>query len=725
MLVAAILVSAAAGGAAQGSAQSPFRTIRGRVVSDDASAAPLRRVRMAVDGANVTSTAIYTDGEGRFDIVVPRSGAPRLRLTKAGFAPLDVPAPAVAGNVDLRMARGAAVSGSVVDRFGDPMTMLLRVRRVTDGAGRPAPAEWAAQSDDLGEFRVGSLPAGRYEVTSDVPYQRRDASALPAPAAVVQLAAGQEESLRLVYQGEPPDPRGTIIGTPRAPVIDDGGAVRGRVIASDGRPVGGAFVSLTRGGIGARESLTDLDGRFEFAGLPPDAYRVTATKWATAWTSRERKDVVVQARRAVDVDFVLSRPPAVGGTVVDEFGEPVEGMFVQLFRPMKGLLQPGGVPVRTDDRGRFRIRTIPGDSYLAASGLPGSPDDDARVYYPGTPSVAAARTVNVVEGQDTVGLVIVYAPAAGVRLSGHAFDSTGLPLTTPIVLRESSRSGSAVAATREAGVAPDGGFAFLNVPPGEYVVQGVLRPFPGRVPETGVQFVTVTPAETAPVTLITSPGVIVRGRVVLDGDTSGVTFDLFGVGLTPSDLDYSIGGLDSPGAGVDEEGRFQMRGHGPMRMTQRAAPEGWWLESATIGGVDATEQPYTFAGGAPVEAVVVFSRTAAEIAGRVVDERGETAGSAWVLVFPTDASKWDNASRYLRLAFQGRRPDAPPGAGSTDFRVDRIPPGEYWVVALDDFDIATEWPDPEVLRTLARLAERITLSSRQRVTRELRVVERP
>jgi hypothetical protein len=55
--------------------------------------------------------------------------------------------------------------------------------------------------------------------------------------------------------------------------------------------------------------------------------------------------------------------------------------------------------------------------------------------------------------------------------------------------------------------------------------------------------------------------------------------------------------------------------------------------------------------------------------------------------------------------------------------VSALPPGDYWVVAVDRLEPG-ELQDAEVLETLARSAQRITLYERQRLVRDLTLVQR-
>ena len=142
--------------------------IRGRVISDDMSA-PLRRVRIALRGDDEAEPT-FTDDEGRFQIVLSGPAEGGLRITKAGFAPLFVSRPSLeSADADfmLRMVKAASISGLVMDRLGAPAVGVhVRMQR-TSGSGTQAttgPAQFTTETDDLGEFRVGNLPAGRYEV---------------------------------------------------------------------------------------------------------------------------------------------------------------------------------------------------------------------------------------------------------------------------------------------------------------------------------------------------------------------------------------------------------------------------------------------------------------------------------------------------------------------------------------------------------------------------------
>lgn len=737
LLLAVAVVRAGSPQNSTGEARAPFRNVRGIVVADDADATPLRRVRIDVTGGTIVASPAYTDDYGRFEVLVPASAAYELTLTKAGFAAHATASTVAVPTTDLRiaLAAGAAVTGRVTDQYGDALLTRVHLRRLTDIAGRSVrDSEWLADSDDLGEFRVGSLPAGRFEVRVDQPSApgsgdvAKPSSQKPA---VVDLRAGEETAVNFVEEMLPIDPRGQVIGAARTPVVENGGVISGRVLGSDARAVGGAFVILTAGAEGARDTTTDPDGRYEFSGLPAGTYRITAAKQGTALTMRERRvEVTLAARQALTANIEMQRPSAVIGTVVDHYGEPLEGLTVELSRPVPTdgrnvLRRPQAVtPRRTDDRGRYRLfRVAAGDYFVTAGEEPrvrrgvvvDGPDRSLRVYYPGTPVVGEAVAVRVAPGQDAAGIHITYAPPTGARVYGSAFDATGQPLRSPVTLMESSQSGRPIQAERSARVRDDGAFEFRNVPAGDYVVHATLRPTPGRAREFGVAFVTVGAGDATPLTIRTARGTRVMGRVVFEGDTTRVLPDSFGIAAHASDPDYSEIGVDSPSAGVENDRTVELYLQGPMRIVSTAAPQGWWLKSATVAGVEATEEPYTFApGGQPVAMTLVFSDATSELSGRVVDARGRAVRESFMLAFSTNAARWRSGSRYLQ---------ARPADANGAFRVSALPPGDYWVVAVDRLEPG-EIQNPAVLEALARSAQRVTLYERQRLVRDLPLVQR-
>src|SRR5262245_9207223 len=195
-----------------------FRTVRGIVVADDADARPLRQVRIVVTGGAIVANPVYTDAEGRFEILVPTAAPFGLTFTKPGYAPQDTARGAVDASDELRirLAPGAAVTGRVTDQYGDPLLTRVHVRRTADETGRTVEAEWTTDSDDLGEFRVGSLPAGRFDVRIDRPSPpgSGDVPLLSSRSPVrADLRAGEESTVNFVEELEPIDPRGRVIGS--------------------------------------------------------------------------------------------------------------------------------------------------------------------------------------------------------------------------------------------------------------------------------------------------------------------------------------------------------------------------------------------------------------------------------------------------------------------------------------------------------------------------------
>jgi hypothetical protein len=161
---------------------SPSETaiVRGRVVADD-TGETLRKVRVTLVGG-AALPAVLTGADGTFlfrDVPVGRYA---VSARKAGYTPtefgarqpgvlpvlVDVPTRAVIDGIELRMPPSAAISGRIVDEYGDPVeaATVEALRPIRVGGRSQFLTIASAVTDDLGEYRIGGLPAGSYLVTA-------------------------------------------------------------------------------------------------------------------------------------------------------------------------------------------------------------------------------------------------------------------------------------------------------------------------------------------------------------------------------------------------------------------------------------------------------------------------------------------------------------------------------------------------------------------------------
>jgi hypothetical protein len=246
--------------------------------------------------------------------------------------------------------------------------------------------------------------------------------------------------------------------------------------------------------------------------------------------------------------------------------------------------------------------------------------------------------------------------------------------------------------------------------------------------EFGVQRITVSGLDQAPVTIRTAPTVAIAGRVVIDGNRPGVSLpDVVLTAVADPDLGpFSV--LPSAGIGIigrvptaqiADDGTFELRGlAGPTRFTLMA-PGPWWLKSVDVGGINAADDPVVFAGrdDSRTDVTVVVSPTSGSIAGRVRDERGEPPDDFRVLVFSTNRTRWFGGSRYVRIV---AGPELDGG-----FTLPALVPDDYWVVAVDGIEgdlESGEWQNPDVLARLPTSARRVSVGEGQRAAIELRLV---
>src|SRR5471030_609426 len=156
-LAAAILSAVALTADAQSS-------VSGRVVSDQTGdAIPNARVSLtttAPQGAPV----VLADDEGRFTLPAP-PGRFTIGASKSGYAPASV-TPVSGEALEIRLRRSAAISGRVVDEFGDPVQYAgvtagapASMRRGSGPGARLQPVATLARvattdTDDRGEYRL-------------------------------------------------------------------------------------------------------------------------------------------------------------------------------------------------------------------------------------------------------------------------------------------------------------------------------------------------------------------------------------------------------------------------------------------------------------------------------------------------------------------------------------------------------------------------------------------
>ena len=554
-------------------------------------------------------------------------------------------------------------------------------------------------------------------------------------------------------QGPLPGGRGGRFGgmPPRDNLQAPTGTARisGRVVAADtGSPIRRAQINVNaREAQFNRSVTTDSDGRYEFASLPAGRYRLfvdkagyVALEYGQARPFEAGKPLDIADGQALEkIDFSLPRGSAITGRITDEFGDPITDVQVQALRYQflngERQLVNAGRSAQTDDLGAYRIfGLMPGDYVVRASMRPNmsggprgadvEPIGYPGTYYPGVTDVSQAQTVTAALGQELSSIAFPLVPARLSRISGTVMGSDGRPLPGAMVMIRARSSGGMGAlrmnivngGTNQ--VRPDGSFQLTNVPPGDYVLDVQQRPQMMR----GMQDINLSQLEFAsmPVsvsggdidnlTIVTTPGVTVSGRVAYQGQGAPkATQSMQVIAVPPSGGPSPIGMLLNAkalgGGRVGQDNTFELRGiAGPQMLRVQGVPPGWTLKSITMDGIDITDAAYDFKPGNNMTGLVVtITDRVTDVTGAVRDARGQPATDYVLVAFSEDTKLWGPQSRYV----QTTRPNQ-----NGTFSIKGLPPGRYLAAVVPALENGLQ-NDPAVLEQLRPRAQSFSLSDGQ------------
>jgi hypothetical protein len=747
----ALMCLAVSGSAAQDSSAGRTRLIRGQVV-DAVESAALRRASVVVSSGSRRIEQAFTDDNGRFAITLSVAGELSIRASKAGYTAVSATASGDAADAEIRfaLARSIAVWGRVLGSDGAPLERAYAIARAVLPDGRRLESEssrFFTQTDRFGDYRLGGLPAGRYEIAAvRVPPELRTPrsrvedqlfgpqqllESAPNRAIVAPPPGGEAGNVDFVVASTPDV---TCVEGPsvRPATGSRTSSVRGRVIGASGMPLACASVRIVAPDAPVPEVFTDREGRYSIEGLTAGVFVLEA---------RERTHIPLQngqrgpadrptpielreEEERTNVDFVLPRHPFIAGTVVDEHGEPLEGIAVTAFHLQRrdGMLGMGApASGTTDDRGRYRVIPFQPGTYVVVATALGAVSIAGThgytpTFYPGAADAATAGRVTVDAGRDAAGIDITLTPRFLATVSGSIASADGAPPAGMVSLGVSSRSAAVPFSSWSASPDATGRFVIRNVPPGEYVVKAVD---PADPPRFGMHHVTVADTDPPPLTIVTTRGTTVEGTIVAPHDANLVSLT---VSAVPADFDYSpaAGSFRLTRVAREADGSFRLPGvTGPSRLQiEVPACQGCYVVSAFVNGRDALDTPFDFGLSDAVYrgAEIVISDAGATLEGRIVRERGDEAARVSVVAFSAFRDLWYPQSRHIKIA---------PVAAGEPFQVPGLPPGDYLVAAVAGtgaLSLEGDVTDPETLEQLSRRAARVTLRERERRSLDLRLV---
>jgi len=276
-------------------------TIAGRVVDADREAplggARVILLRFGSAGPVGPPAQIVTGDDGRYEFSGLAEGSYRLQVQRVGFIQpfgglkVEVGAGQTVAGPELRLNRGGAITGRVLDARGEPIANLIvtasrnrsDLTELPRGPGDPLgmPVAQPGQTNDIGEFRIAGLATGNYYVSASPRLVTRPGGS---------SASGSTKPVTTYYPGTAMISEAQVLSVAAGQTIGNlefrmifapDYSIAGVVLDEKNMPVAGDMVTLMLAldaGPGPRGSArTGPDGTFRIGGIAPGEYRLSAS----------------------------------------------------------------------------------------------------------------------------------------------------------------------------------------------------------------------------------------------------------------------------------------------------------------------------------------------------------------------------------------------------------------------------------------------------------------
>ena len=250
---------------------------------------------------------------------------------------------------------------------------------------------------------------------------------------------------------------------------------------ADDLPAGQYVLSASKPGFVSEQELSTRQNVFALMGPQEDAAVETPQDFQV--TPRQTFQPVQLKADSLPTRIKLMPVAAIGGTVLDENSEPLEGVSVQMIAvraTLTGLEYATVQTSSTDDRGRYLfLKLLPGDYIVRLAGevsstqyFAGTPNpiNDHRglrpVYYPSGDSTSGAFVFHLAPGEQT-NADFQQRTEAAFDIDGRLSGFTPRAWTQMQVYRDGDRLPIARAFVN----VTDGRFRVIDVPPGSYTLR--------------------------------------------------------------------------------------------------------------------------------------------------------------------------------------------------------------------------------------------------------------